>query len=140
MKQSRAGVRSPNWKGGVTYTPKGYRCLHRPGHPRAGPNGYVPEHILLAEKAFGKPLPPLAVVHHVTGRKHGPLVICQDEGYHQLTHARLRAFLACGNPRFRKCVKRFQRIESYVLPNSVSTRLQSTKKGGTKCGMPELIT
>jgi hypothetical protein len=68
-------------------------------HPRAH-NGCVFEHILLAEKALGKTLPPKVVVHH-----HDPeqLVVCQDQGYHMLLHKRQRALKAGGNANWRPC-------------------------------------
>lgn len=54
----------PSWKGGVSMMSNGYRCLYRPEHPRAHPNGYVYEHILVAEATIGRPLSPGEVVHH----------------------------------------------------------------------------
>lgn len=66
-----------------------------------------PAHVLIAEKALGKPLPKGAVVHHADGDKKNNtpsnLVICPNEEYHQLLHARMRAKKDCGNPNFRKC-------------------------------------
>ena len=66
-------------------------------------NGYVKvmvygrstyEHVLLAERALGKPLPKGAVVHHTGERhdNHGPfkLVICPDIAYHSLIHKRMK--------------------------------------------------
>ena len=38
-----------------------------PGHPRADTDGYVREHILMWEKAHGKPLPKGWIVHHLNG-------------------------------------------------------------------------
>ena len=65
------------------------------------------EHIVVAERALGKRLPPGAVVHHVNEVKsdNAPtnLVICPDEAYHRLIHRRMRALEKCGNPDFRKC-------------------------------------
>ncbi len=57
-------------------------------------------HRLRAERAYGKPLPVGAVVHHADGSKNAtaPLVICQDEAYHQLLHRRMRILAAGGNP------------------------------------------
>lgn len=70
------------------------------GHPRSNPSGYVQEHILLAEKALGKPLPAKAVVHHHTPDQ---LAICQDQAYHLFIERRTRAYRACGHADWRKC-------------------------------------
>ena len=103
----RCGSNSPNWKGGRTHTSTGYVLLMSPGHPRAWRDGYVLEHVLVAEAALGKPLPERAVVHHVNGIKtdNRPqnLVVCQDNGYHSSLHRRKRAFEECGHPDWRKC-------------------------------------
>jgi hypothetical protein len=57
-------------------------------------------HRLRAEKALGRPLPAGAVVHHADGSKDegAQLVICQDNGYHRLLHARMRIKAAGGDP------------------------------------------
>lgn len=84
-----------------------YVLVCQPGHPRARPNGYVAEHVLLAEKAVGHALPPGAVVHHFDENKQnnapGNLVVCPNESYHRLLHARMRAFAACGDPNAISC-------------------------------------
>jgi hypothetical protein len=65
------------------------------------------EHVLVAERAMGKPLPVGAQVHHINGNRtdnrNGNLVVCQDQSYHALLHARRRALDACGNPGWRRC-------------------------------------
>lgn len=67
----------------------------------------VKEHILMAEKAIGKKLPVLSVIHHVDERRsnNSPhnLVICQDRNYHSLLHERTKAYHATGNPRSIRC-------------------------------------
>ena len=77
----------------------GYSYVQAPTNPRADENGYVVEHIFLAEQALGKRLPNKSVVHHA----NGTLIICQDQAYHMLLHARQRALEACGNADFKKC-------------------------------------
>ena len=66
------------------------------------------EHIIVAEKALGKPLPVGAVVHHMDENKlnntPSNLVICQDAKYHNLIHQRMRAYDACGHADWLKCV------------------------------------
>jgi hypothetical protein len=61
----------------------------------------------IAEKAFGKPLPKGAVVHHVdldpTNNAPTNLVVCPSHAYHNLLHQRQRAFDACGRYDWLKC-------------------------------------
>ena len=56
---------------------------------------YVYEHILVAKKALGKPLPLGVEVHHVDGdhanNVPANLIICNDHDYHMLLHQRTRA-------------------------------------------------
>jgi len=100
------GERSPQWRGGVGYK-TGYATTIARSHPRADDSGRVLEHILIAEAALGKPLPPGTVVHH-TDEQRGRvnprgLVICPDDSYHRLLHQRSRALEACGHADWRKC-------------------------------------
>lgn len=72
---------------------------------------YKPEHVVIAERAFGGPLPDGAIVHHhdevKTNNRNNNLVIC-DRPYHNLIHARMRVFKAGGNPDFHKICCRCQ--------------------------------
>ena len=58
----------PSWKGGTSMV-NGYRCVYRPEHPRRHPNGYVYEHIVVAEAVLGRALRAGEVVHHLDGIK-----------------------------------------------------------------------
>lgn len=78
----------------------GYVSFYMPSHNRAGRNGYVKEHIMVAEKVFGKPLPKEAVIHHHTETQ---LVICENQGYHMFLHQRARALAECGHPDWIRC-------------------------------------
>jgi hypothetical protein len=64
-------------------------------------------HLLIAEKALGKPLPEGVQVHHVDEDRlnNDPhnLVICPDQAYHALLHQRADALDACGHVHWRKC-------------------------------------
>lgn len=95
-----------NWKGGINHS-KGYTLVMCKGHPRASKNGYVFEHVLIAEKAVGRFLFPPIKVHHVneirSDNRNQNLVVCEDQAYHQLLHQRRRALLECGNAAWRKC-------------------------------------
>lgn len=101
------GPKSVNWRGGAYVRADGYRMVRQPEHPRANGNGYVREHILIAERALGKPLPEGAEVHHVnTVRRdngRGNLVICQDHAFHALLERRGKALRECGNASWVKC-------------------------------------
>jgi len=86
---------------------KGTGTIHD-GYLRLSIDGkLVREHVMLAEKALGKALPPGAQVHHVDENKQnnspGNLVLCPDDAYHKLLHLRQRAIDECGNAEFRKC-------------------------------------
>ena len=74
-------------------------------------------HRLRAKKALGHPLPLRAVVHHADGSKRwdAPLVICQDENYHRLLHARMRIVKAGGNPNTQKICSYCRQVRSREL-------------------------
>lgn len=87
---------------------KGYVHVQAIGHPRADAQGYVPEHIVIAERALGRFIEWPVLVHHhnriKADNRGSNLVICQDEAYHQLLHMRQRALEACGHATWRRCV------------------------------------
>jgi len=94
------GKQGHHWKGGKIIDIYGYKMIWKPNHQRANVSGYVKEHILIAEKALGKPIPLRAVVHH---HNTVQLVICQDQSYHMRLHLRQRALQECGYVDWRKC-------------------------------------
>lgn len=71
--------------------------------PRKAGNRYKgDEHVTVAQRALGKPLPDGTEVHHVDGNRRNNanknLVICQDVAYHRLLHSRAEVLKAGGDP------------------------------------------
>lgn len=91
---------------GLIKAPAGSGHKSSRGYVRVG-KGLRPMHVVIAEKAIGKRLPPGAHVHHVNGVKDDNrpenLVVCPDQKYHALLHLRQRALDACGNAGYRLC-------------------------------------
>ncbi|MBB5414133.1 HNH endonuclease signature motif containing protein [Paraburkholderia atlantica] len=108
------------------YCDKHYRRIQRngtldtvrqaPGLPQYRSDGYIDQlvdgrrqlqHIVIAEKAIGKPLPKGAEVHHIneirSDNRNENLVVCPDRQYHMILHARQRALDACGHAGWHKC-------------------------------------
>lgn len=98
-----AGRVSANWKGG-RIVKRGYVLVAAHGHHRAGSNGYAYEHVLIAEKALGRPLETKHPVHHFDGipshNQNANLVICEDNNFHRLLHVRTRIVKMGGDPNF----------------------------------------
>lgn len=89
------------------YHCNGYPMTKMRSHPRARARGYIPDHILVVEKALGHPLYPPHEVHHVDGNptnnENSNLVVCENHEYHFLLHKRTRALKACGHANWHKC-------------------------------------
>lgn len=97
------GAAHHKWCGGRTTLGGGYIGIKSPSHPRTQhPTGFVCEHVVIAERALGRPLLGRHPVHHVDGdagnNANTNLVICQDGNYHKLLHVRLRVVQAGGDP------------------------------------------
>lgn len=77
----------------------------------------VQEHVAVATRALGKPLPRGAEVHHVDENKRNNagrnLVVCQDRSYHQLLHVRARVVRAGGNPNTQRICSRCRLLKSF---------------------------
>ncbi len=111
------GKNNGQWRGGKSIK-NGYTLSWNPSHPRANNNGYVRDHVVLAERALGKRLQDKVVVHHA-GKD---LVICQDQAYHMLLHVRHRAYKACGHASWRKCwiCKKYDDPNNLCIPEGKS--------------------
>lgn len=85
----------------------GYHVTFDRDHPRSRHNGYVADHILVAETVNGGPLHKGAIVHHKdedkTNNSPDNIVICKDRAHHILLHLEIKALKASGNKDYRKC-------------------------------------
>lgn len=64
-KKGLSGPASSHWNGGKFVNSHGYVMVYV-GRER---KKYIPEHVLIAEREFGGPLPPGTDVHHINGIK-----------------------------------------------------------------------
>jgi hypothetical protein len=117
-----------NWRGGIMKDRKGYIRIYLPEHPKSNSNGHVGEHVLVCERVFGRYLPASAITHHIDENKSNNItsnfVICENEGYHQLLHKRMRAYKACGHADWGKCqyCKQYDKPENLIYrPHNSST-------------------
>ena len=75
-KRDQVGPKNAYWRGGRYINQAGYALVRQPDHPRAPRNGYVLEHVLVAERKIGRHLrwhgaghPESEIVHHLNGDK-----------------------------------------------------------------------
>lgn len=114
--------------------PKGFGTISRNGYVvhNSGGKNYL-EHVAIAEHVLGKKLPCGAIVHHANGNRldNRPenLVICPSRAYHSLLHARMRAYEACENYSYRKCVY----CKTYDAPESMYKRPNLNHFSHRKC-------
>lgn len=106
------GSGNPAWKGGN----RRYQLPN--GYVKLGVEGQPYEHVVTAERALGRVLPPAAEVHHVNEVRHDNrnrnLVICQDSSYHKGLHARLRVLRAGGHPFRDRLCGRCNRVKPFA--------------------------
>lgn len=69
ISEATKGERHYGWKGGVNKTSHGYIEVYLPEHHKAGKRGYVRQHILVWEQAYGRELADGEAVHHLNGVK-----------------------------------------------------------------------
>lgn len=102
-----SGPGNSNWKGGRIIPKEPRRYVTVQTVRKNGKRGQVKEHILLAEKALGRPLPEKAQCHHLNGDSRdnspGNVVICEDAKYHRLLHARMRRLKDVGDLNHKRC-------------------------------------
>lgn len=104
--ETMRGEMSSTFRGGREVLKTGYVRLLVRDNPRAYRNRMF-EHLVLAEAALGRPLPTKAVVHHFdcnrSNNSPGNLVLCEDQAYHLLLHARSRRLRELGSLDLRRC-------------------------------------
>jgi len=90
MKQFKHGHR---WRGGRTISSHGYALIRIPCHPRAMKNGYVYEHILVAEKILGRSLKKGEIIHHIDENRQNNdpenIAIKKTIAHHKAEHRRV---------------------------------------------------
>lgn len=84
------------WKGGKTKA-NGYHIIYKPDHLRANKQGYIAEHILIAEKILGRPLKYYGkshknneIPHHInfikSDNREENLFVCKNQSEHYKIH------------------------------------------------------
>ena len=103
---SKEGKNHPNFKFGKYKHTNGYVVVSAKKHPTSDAKGRIYEHRYVVERIRGKALPKRAQVHHVNGdptdNRPSNLVVCPDNKYHGLLHARQRVRDLGGDPRRQK--------------------------------------
>lgn len=63
--ESHSREKNQQWRGGRIVDYLGYVRVHFRSHKKADINGYVKEHVLVAENKIGRPIRQDEVVHHI---------------------------------------------------------------------------
>lgn len=87
--KSGKGNQHSGWKGGRSLK-SGYWTVYAPEHPRVLNNNRVFEHIIIAEKKYGRMIPKNMPIHHIdfdrTNNSEENLYLCRDNSEHKKIH------------------------------------------------------
>lgn len=125
MASIKYGPDRHGWKGGRYIDSVGYVHIRKPDHPRASVNGYVFEHILVAEEKIGRTLRDDEVVHHINGVKYDN----RPENLQVMTnseHVKYHQSLLSVEQRTKKA--------SYLVNYAKSIKKDRSIKGYCQCG------
>lgn len=138
-KSRNKGKDNPMWKGGRNVIGRGvkgkykYIAIKFRDHSKSDNNGYVCEHILIAERILGTFLPKGVIVHHIDNNglnnAHNNLVICENNAYHRILHQRYRALKISGHSHWLKCPY----CKEYDDPNHLTISLPKNKGYHYEC-------
>lgn len=110
------GKLHPSWKGGKRLNHNGYVEVRKPSHHRARGNGYVFEHILIAENKLGRKITKDEHVHHInevkTDNRPGNLHVLSHSEHSKIHKIKKTGkYLVC-----ERCGKKY-----YVKPSRVDS-------------------
>ena len=115
----------------------GYVTQYSPNHPRemkgTGYNGYVYQHILVAEGMLGRPLRAGEVVHHINhvrdDNRHQNLVVFASQSCHSKVH-RWMDYLSSGSERSKESLKRISSTKNRKIKNTTKVPNNTTHSLG----------
>ena len=94
------GENHPRWKGGRIFC-HGYTLVRKPEHPRARPDGYVLEHVVVMEQKLGRPLKDGEIIHHIDRNKSNNRpenLALTTNRTHMALHVKATHCRFCGKP------------------------------------------
>lgn len=139
QKEIYKGSGSPSWKGGRIDEPqKGYILIRNPEHHRARKNGYVLEHIIVAEKMIGRKLKDGECIHHInndgTDNRPENLKVHKSNGeHHRIEHSnRGHPPCFCGMPHkgHRLCTRHLRQYNLTGITWDFANEFMKPQKSG----------